>query len=217
MRKLALALLAAAVLAHQQAQGAFEGAVAQVVDVHGRNVTLFAAGFFETPGKPPEAGGAKWVPGPRRNLCSVSTFLELASSEGEGEEEKSGSGNGSEEGYDDRSEQRADTNDCLPFYHWTSTHHGHWIIPQHNLRSSPLLVHGSCAVTASVRREWRGKLPWGVAVSSEDVRRVLGEVLGKYEDAGRVGGWGGMGCLGWGIWEPLAVPVDWRVGGWVRG
>ena len=207
------ALFLATALADAQPCPPFDGGVAQTVVRGGTNVTLFAAGFYERPDGPPETRGAKWIPGRKRNLCSVSTFSGLGSFDGAdgGDLDERGKDNIED---DNGSGRRADTNDCIPLYDWVSSHSGHWVIPQRNLRSSPLLVLGSCAVSTSVRREWRSKLPWGVAVSSEDVKRVLREVLEKYRVAKGTGGRGDMGCLGWKRWEPVAVPVDWRIAEW---
>lgn len=233
---LALLWLADPALAGQDCPPPFSGAVAQELEVEGRNVTIFAAAFYERPGGPPERGrGARWVPGSARHLCSVSTFMGLSSSEeegggiegrGEGEESRDkgehwvgsenndgGSrGRGGDATGDDPGS--ANVSDCVPLYTWAATHNGHWVIPQRDLPSTPLLVLGSCAVTVGVRREWRAKLHWGVAVSSEDVARVVRGAVEEYRDGARVGARGGMGCLGWGVWEPVAVPVDWRVGRW---
>lgn len=250
---LVLALIAflTPALAEQDCPTPFPGAVPQQVEVEGRNVTLFAATFYEKPGKPPErtGRGARWVPGSARHLCSVSTFMELPSSgEGGWERERESRGEGEEasgdlggtekdggegEHYDARSENNAgesrgggreavgdddpgpaDVTDCIPLYTWAAAHHGHWIIPQRGLLSTPLLLSGFCTATVSVRREWRAKLHWGVAVSSEDVARVMRGVVEEYREGIKVGARGGMGCLGWGVWEPVAVPVDWRVGKW---
>ena len=229
MRTFVIALLIILGLATEPSP--FEGGVGQTVVWRERNVTVFAAGFYERPGGPPETEGPKWIPGGTWDLCSVSTFSELSSNERaeegmelerwriEGAEEGERSQgkddeNSRGEGEPGESERLANMNDCLPLHHWASSHAGHWVIPQRNLPSSILLTVESCVVTVGVPREWRSKLPWGVAVSTEDVKRVVGEVLEKYRVEGRVGGLGAMGCLGWGRWEPIAVPVDWRVGGW---
>lgn len=238
---LVLALFAPALASKDLCPPPFPGAVAQEVELEGRNATLFAAAFYERPGKPPERNerGARWVPGSARHLCSVSTFMGLSSSEGDGGEGGGGeagghrggrgkNGDGSEHGGDGRESNSggsreasedddpgpADVTDCISLYTWAATHHGHWIIPQRDLPFTPLLVLGSCAVTVGVRREWRARLHWGVAVSSEDVARVIRGGVEGYREGGRVGARGGMGCLGWGVWEPVAVPVDWRVGKW---
>lgn len=190
MLALALALLGfiETALAGQDCPPPFPGAVAQELEIEGRNVTLFAAAFYERPGGPPERGrGARWVPGSSRHLCSVSTFMALSSSEDEGggiegrgegeeggeagahwggrgkqgdgsEDNDGGDGGGGREAPGDDDLGPADVSDCVPLYTWAATHNGHWIIPQRELPSAPLLVLGSCAVTVGVRREWRAKL-----------------------------------------------------------
>ncbi|SPO02958.1 uncharacterized protein DNG_05639 [Cephalotrichum gorgonifer] len=204
----ALLPTATAALPDASSSTPFPGAVAQTISGPSGNATVFVAGFYERPSPPLSSWHAKWIPFSRRKLCSLSTFSNLSSSSGDDADESN------EEGTGDG--KLAGKRDCSALRDWATLHHGHWVIPRRDLASATILVLGSCAVSVSVREEWRGRLPWGVAVSSEDVGKVVGEVVEKYVVDGGVGGKGNMGCLGWGSWEPFPVPVDWRIGGWAE-